>query len=251
MLTLDKSLLTNFIKKYHLNGQVEAVIITVEDKKMICNFILPDDSMRGKILIDFEHTDVELPVMETSAVLKLISGLDDNIKFKATTAGEANVVKFLELSDDSAKLKIVLQNKSLIPVVPPNIKLPNSPIVNLQLDSQMMTKISKVIASLNRCEKFSVTSDSLTGDVTFNFTENMTISTTETSADDNTFSFKFDGFEDLPEIQEKEFFTNTFKNVLDANKEFDSCAIDLYKVGFMHMSFNSDINYYLVSLNVG
>ena len=227
------------------------MIITVEDKKMICNFILPDDSMRGRISMEFDHGDVELPVMETSAVLKLIGGLDDDIKFKAITAGEENVVKFLELNDDSAKLKIVLQNKSLIPTVPQNIKMPNSQVVKLQLDSQMMGKMSKVISSLNRCEKFSITADSLTGEVTFNFTENMTISTTETSADDNTFSFVFDGFEDLPEIQEKEFFTNTFKNILDVNKEYDSCEIDLYKIGFMHMSFTSDINYYLVSLNVG
>jgi len=255
MLEIKKSILTNFIKKYHLNAQVEAVIIRIHKNKMLCDFILPDDSMRGKIeMKDFKHEDVELPIMETSSVLKLVGGLDEDIKFNAITAGEEKVVKFLQLDDNAAKLKIVLQNKSLIPVVPQNISLPKCPVVKLQLDNATLTKMSKVIGSLNKCEKFSISADALTGDIIFNFTENMTISTTETSADDNAFSFKFGGFEDVPDIQQKEFFTNTFKNILDVNKEFDVCEIDLYKIGFMHMSFSNDstsANYYLVSLNVG
>jgi len=255
MLEINKSTLTNFIKKYHLNTQVEAVIIKINKNKMICDFILPDDSMRGKIqLTDFKYDDVELPVMETSVVLKLIGGLDENIKFNAITAGEENVVKFLQLEDESAKLKVVLQNKSLIPNVPHNVSLPKCPTVKMQLDNSTLVKMSKVIGSLNKCEKFSISADSLTNDITFNFTENTTISTTETSADDNAFSFKFDGFEDVPDIQQKEFFTNTFKNILDVNKEYDECEIDLYKIGFMHMKFSNDAtsaDYYLVSLNVG
>jgi len=255
MLEINKSTLTNFIKKYHLNSQVEAVIIKVNDNKMVCDFILPDDSMRGKIQMgDFNYADIELPIMETSSVLKLIGGLDENVKFNAITAGEENVVKFLQLEDESAKLKIVLQNKSLIPNVPHKVSLPKCPIVKIQLDNTTLVKMSKVIGSLNKCEKFSISADSLTNDITFNFTENMTISTTETSADDNAFSFKFDGFEDVPDIQQKEFFTNTFKNILDVNKEYDECEIDLYKIGFMHMKFSNDAtsaDYYLVSLNVG
>ncbi len=251
MLEIKKSELINFIKKYNLNGQIESVIIKVSNNEMVCDFILPDDSMRGRIKTKFKYDDIELPIMETSSVLKLMSGLDEDITFNAIAAGEEHTVKFLQLNDNDIKLKVVLQNKSLIPSVPPKISIPNCPVIKLQLDKQTLNKMSKVISSLNRCEKFSIFADTLSNEIEFNFTENMTISTSETSIDDNTISFKFTGFEDLPDVQGKEFFTDTFKNILDVNKEFDSCNIDLYKIGFIHISFSDYINYYLVSLNVG
>lgn len=252
MSKIKKSDFISLVKKYNLNSTIESAIIDIDNNAMTTNFILDDYSLKGRIVNkDFQYENSNFAITETSSLLKVLTVLDEDIEFSLKKSGDR--CKILELNDEKVSLKIVLADPALVNSVDPNVNKPNTDFIKLTLTSDILSKISKCVASLNRCEKFSITADALEGKVNFSFKENSTIgSVYSNSIDDNTVAFSFIVPNMDIDINATEFFSNTFKNIIDANKEYDSCDATIYSVGLMSLEFSNtltDANYYLVALS--
>jgi len=252
MSKIKKSDFISLIKKYNLNSTIESAIINIDNNMMTTNFILDDYSLKGRIVNkDFQYDNSNFAITDTSQLLKVLTILDEDVEFSLKKSGDR--CKILELNDEKVLLKIVLADPALVNSVDPNVNKPNNNFIKLNLTSDILSKISKCVASLNKCEKFSITTDSLEGKVILSFKENSTIgSVYSNSIDDNTVAFSFNVPDVDIDISAIEFFSNTLKNIIDANREYDSCDVIIYNVGLMSLKFSNtltDADYYLVALS--
>jgi len=253
MLQFSSKEFTSLIKKINLNSTIESAIIDINNNELVTNFMLDDNSLKGKLIQKkFEYDDSKFAFMELSSLLKLLSVLDENIKFELKKS--LNKCKVLELNDNVTILKVVLTDPDLLPTVTPNVKIPSSDrCVTLTLTSDILSKFSKSISALNKCEKFSIYSDALTNVVNISFKENSSVgSIYSNSMDDNTLSYNFNVYGTNRDISITEFYADTFKNIIDANKENESCKLTFYEAGLLQIEFDNEhtnVKYYLISLS--
>ena len=71
---MEKVKLTRFIDKYHLGGNVNAVVINSKNNKLNTRFITGDKALLGELSVDnFDFDATELGVYDTEQLSKLAS----------------------------------------------------------------------------------------------------------------------------------------------------------------------------------
>jgi len=114
---MKKTFLENTIEKYHLNGIVERIKISIKDKTLSTQFISTNKNLVGKITASgIELKDCEFGVYDTSALLKLIGITNDFITLDVEAQG--NIANKLLIADNEYNLEYALADTMLTPIIP-------------------------------------------------------------------------------------------------------------------------------------
>ena len=163
---MNKYVLTRFISKYNLNGNVSSVVINSKDDTLSTRFITGDKSLLGELKLDnWTFEDANLGVYDTEQLSKLLDVLSDDIEIKLKSFDTKAVA--LEVSDDYAKINYMLSDLSVINQPPELKQLPEFQ-VKIKVDTKFITKFIAGKGALPETETFTVVTDNDTVKVVIN-----------------------------------------------------------------------------------
>jgi hypothetical protein len=114
---MNKNTLITYLDKFHLNGVINSVKLSIKDKVLTTLFVSEDKSMAGSVTANkFDFEDAELGVFETSKLKSFLKILDDEIKLTLNKADDVPVS--LTLSDKNMEVNFMLSDLSVIPPAP-------------------------------------------------------------------------------------------------------------------------------------
>ena len=235
---MNKYVLTRFISKYNLNGNVSSVVINSKDDTLSTRFITGDKSLLGELKLDnWTFEDANLGVYDTEQLSKLLDVLSDDIEIKLKSFDTKAVA--LEVSDDYAKINYMLSDLSVINQPPELKQLPEFQ-VKIKVDTKFITKFIAGKGALPETDTFTVITDD----------DNVKIVIGYSAINTNrvTLPVETETFEDINRVS---FNANLFKEVLSANKECESALLEVSEQGLSRISFNIDdysVVYYLVAV---
>ena len=235
---MNKYVLTRFISKYNLNGNVSSVVINSKDDTLSTRFITGDKSLLGELKLDnWTFEDANLGVYDTEQLSKLLDVLSDDIEIKLKSFDTKAVA--LEVSDDYAKINYMLSDLSVINQPPELKQLPEFQ-VKIKVDTKFITKFIAGKGALPETDTFTVVTDNDTVKVVIGYSA---INTNRVTLPVETETFE--------KIDKVSFNANLFKEVLSANKECESALLEVSEQGLSRISFNVDdysVVYYLVAI---
>lgn len=235
---MDKYKLSRFIDKYHLNGNVNSVVVDSSKDILRTRFITGDKSLLGELQMNnWTFDNVELGVYDTEQFSKLLSVLDDNVSIKLKKAGDK--VISLELSDSYSTVNFMLSDKSVINQPPELKKLPEFQ-VKVKVDSKFITRFISGKSALPDTDTFTT--------ITNGTGVNLVIGYAAINTNRITIPVETEEYE---EIENVSFNANLFKDVLTANKECESATLEISQEGLARINFkvdDYDATYYLVAV---
>ena len=235
---MNKYVLTRFISKYNLNGNVSSVVINSKDDTLSTRFITGDKSLLGELKLDnWTFEDANLGVYDTEQFSKLLDVLSDDIEIKLKSFDTKAVA--LEVSDDYAKINYMLSDLSVINQPPELKQLPEFQ-VKIKVDTKFITKFIAGKGALPETDTFTVITDD----------DNVKIVIGYSAINTNrvTLPVETETFEDINKVS---FNANLFKEVLSANKECESATLEVSQEGLSRINFKVDeydVTYYLVAV---
>ena len=235
---MEKTKLTRFIEKYHLSGNVNAVVINSNNSKLSTRFITGDKSLLGELSCDkFTFEDTELGVYDTEQLSKLLSVLSDDVSYNVSKSGDKAIA--LEVNDQHSSVNFMLSDKSVINQ-PPALKTLPEFQVKIKVDRQFITRFVSGKSALSDTETFTVISDDNGVQVVIGYAS---INTNRVTIPVQT--------EEAESINNVSFNANLFKDVLVANKECESATLEVAQDGLARINFkvdDYDVTYYLVAV---
>ena len=235
---MNKYVLTRFISKYNLNGNVSSVVINSKDDTLSTRFITGDKSLLGELKLDnWTFEDANLGVYDTEQLSKLLDVLSDDIEIKLKSFDTKAVA--LEVSDDYAKINYMLSDLSVINQPPELKQLPEFQ-VKIKVDTKFITKFIAGKGALPETDTFTVITDDDNVKIVIGYSA---INTNRVTLPVETETFE--------KIDKVSFNANLFKEVLSANKECESALLEVSGQGLSRISFNIDdysVVYYLVAV---
>ena len=232
---ISKKVISNIVSKYSLGNHIEQVKWIIEDKKLNINFINDSKNLVGFIKYnkDIGLKDGNYGIFNTSQLIKCLNILDGDILVEANTSK-------LNLADTNYEIKFSLADPAVIPSVP-SITNPDQFSVSFDINNEFITRFVKSKDALSELDIFTVeTRDGFTGEeLIFTVGTNIT----------NTIEFAVEAkinesFDPVP------FDSNLLKEILKANKDYDSGEIRISKNGLLDAHFKCEdelsTGYYLV-----
>ena len=232
---ISKKVISNIVSKYSLGNHIEQVKWVIENKKLNINFINDSKNLVGFIKYD---KDIGLKngnygIFNTSQLIKCLNILDGDILVEANTSK-------LNLADTNYEIKFSLADPAVIPSVP-SITNPSQFSVSFDINNEFITRFVKSKDALSELDTFTVeTREGFTGEeLVFTVGTNIT----------NTIEFAVEAkinesFDPVP------FDSNLLKEILKANKDYDSGEIRISKNGLLDAHFKCEdelsTGYYLV-----
>ena len=135
---MNKYKLTRFIDKYHLGGNVNAVVINSKGDSLTTRFITGDKALLGELSMDnWTFEDAELGVYDTEQLSRLLGVLDDDVTLNLTQSGDKAIA--VEISDALSKVNFMLSDKSVINQPPALKQLPEFQ-VSIKVDSNFIQR---------------------------------------------------------------------------------------------------------------
>ena len=235
---MEKVKLTRFIDKYHLGGNVNAVVINSKNDKLNTRFITGDKALLGELTVNnFTFSNTELGVYDTEQLSKLLSVLSDDVTFDLKSSGDKAIA--LEVSDQHSSVNFMLSDKSVINQPPALKELPDFQ-VKIKVDTQFILRFISGKSALSDTDTFTVISNDNGVEVIIGYAS---INTNRVTIPVQT--------EVTSSIKNVSFNANLFKDVLVANKECESATPEVSEQGLARINFkvdDYDVTYYLVAV---
>jgi len=235
---MDKYKLTRFIDKYHLNGNVNAVIINSKGDTLSTRFITGDKSLLGELKMNsWNFQDVELGVYDTEQLIRLLGVLDDDVTLNLTQSGDKAIA--LEISDKYSTVNFMLSDKSVINQPPPLKGIPEFQL-KIKVDTNFITRFIGGKSALPDTDTFTV--------ITSNDGVKLVIGYSSINTNRVTIPVETETYEDIDKVS---FNANLFKDVLVANKECETATLEVSEKGLAKINFKVDqydVTYYLVAV---
>lgn len=235
---MDKYKLTRFIDKYHLNGNVNAVVINSKGDTLSTRFITGDKALLGELEMNsWNFQDVELGVYDTEQLSRLLGVLDDDVTLNLTQSGDKAIA--LEISDQYSTVNFMLSDKSVINQPPPLKGIPEFQL-KIKVDTNFITKFIGGKSALPDTDTFTV--------ITSNDGVKLVIGYSSINTNRVTIPVETETYEDIDKVS---FNANLFKDVLVANKECETATLEVSEKGLAKINFKVDqydVTYYLVAV---
>ena len=235
---MDKYKLTRFIDKYHLGGNVNAVVINSKGDTLSTRFITGGKDLLGELEMNsWQFKDAELGVYDTEQLSRLLGVLDDDVTINLTQSGDKAIA--LEISDSYSKVNFMLSDKSVINQPPPLKELPNFQL-KIKVDTNFITRFIGGKSALPDTDTFTV--------ITSNDGVKLVIGYSSINTNRVTIPVETETYEDIDKVS---FNANLFKDVLVANKECESATLHVSEQGLAKINFKVDqydATYYLVAV---
>ena len=117
---MRKEVVSRFIEKYRLGGNVNSVKLTSKDDTLHTRFITDDKSLLGEMTMkNFKFDEADMGVYNTEQLTKLLSVLDKDIDVTLSKVDDKAVS--LKISDSNANVNFMLSDLNVINT-PPNLK---------------------------------------------------------------------------------------------------------------------------------
>jgi len=242
---ISKKVLSEIVSKYSLGGHVEKVKWVVDEKDEIAiEFINDSKTLVGQV---YYNNNIGLKkgsygIFNTSQLVKCLNILDGDILVE--TKSSNGLASKLNLADTNYDVKFSLADPAIIPKVP-EVTDEDQPSASFEINDEFITRFVKSKDALNDLPSFTVeTREGMTGDeLVFTIGSDIT----------NTIQFSV---EELSQINEEfkqiPFDSNLFKEILKANRNYESGKVHINKKGLIQLQFNYNdgfnTNYYLVRL---
>jgi len=235
---MDKYKLTRFIDKYHLGGNVNAVVINSKGDTLSTRFITGDKALLGELEMNsWSFQDTELGVYDTEQLSRLLGVLDDDVSLNLTQSGDKAIA--LEISDQYSKVNFMLSDKSVINQPPPLKGIPEFQL-KIKVDTNFITRFIGGKSALPDTDTFTV--------ITSNDGVKLVIGYSSINTNRVTIPVETETYEDIDKVS---FNANLFKDVLVANKECESATLHVSEQGLAKINFKVDqydATYYLVAV---
>ena len=235
---MDKYKLTRFIDKYHLNGNVNAVVINSKGDTLSTRFITGDKALLGELEMNsWNFQDVELGVYDTEQLSRLLGVLDDDVTLNLTQSGDKAIA--LEISDQYSKVNFMLSDKSVINQPPPLKGIPEFQL-KIKVDTNFIQRFISGKSALPDTDTFTV--------ITSNDGVKLVIGYSSINTNRVTIPVETETYEDIDKVS---FNANLFRDVLVANKECESATLHVSEQGLAKINFKVDqydATYYLVAV---
>ena len=242
---ISKKVLSEIVSKYSLGGHVEKVKWVVnEDNSIIIKFINDSKTLVGEI--NYKNTiglkKGNYGIFNTSQLVKCLNILDGDILIETKTSN--GLASKLELADTNYDVKFSLADPAIIPKVP-HITNEDQPSASFEITDEFITRFVKSKDALNDLPSFTIeTREGMTGnDLVFTIGTDIT----------NTIQFSVDELHEVTEeFEQIPFDSNLFKEILKANRNYESGTVHIDKKGLIQLTFNYNdgfnTHYYLVRL---
>ena len=235
---MDKYKLTRFIDKYHLGGNVNAVVINSKGDTLSTRFITGDKALLGELEMNsWSFQDAELGVYDTEQLSRLLGVLDDDVTLNLTQSGDKAIS--VEISDALSKVNFMLSDKSVINQTPPLKQLPEFQIA-IKVDFNFIQRFISGKSALPDTDTFTVITD--------DDGVKLVIGYSSINTNRVTIPVETETHEDIENVS---FNANLFKDVLQANKECESATLEVSEKGLSRINFKVDqydVTYYLVAV---
>ena len=235
---MDKYKLTRFIDKYHLGGNVNAVVINSKGDTLSTRFITGDKALLGELEMNsWSFQDTELGVYDTEQLSRLLGVLDDDVSLNLTQSGDKAIA--LEISDQYSKVNFMLSDKSVINQPPPLKGIPEFQL-KIKVDTNFITRFIGGKSALPDTDTFTV--------ITSNDGVKLIIGYSSINTNRVTIPVETETYEDIENVS---FNANLFKDVLVANKECETATLEVSEKGLSRINFKVDqydVTYYLVAV---
>jgi len=241
---MEKERLLDFVGRYHLGGEIEATVWETAEGALLTRFITGDKSMIGDVtmnnFVGFED-GVELGVLTTSQLVKMLSVLSDDVNLKLNKIEHDEETKYvsIDLVDNSNDVTYMLSDLS---VVQRSKGLKQVPAFNLSFDltKDFVDTYIRAKGALSETKIFTLLKDkSGTYKVVLGYSQVNT----------NRITMGIDGGADSTVDRPISFNAEYFKNILTANKGAKLATLQISDEGlaFIHIEDGDYIaNYYLV-----
>ena len=235
---MDKYKLTRFIDKYHLGGNVNAVVINSKGDTLSTRFITGDKALLGELEMNsWNFQDVELGVYDTEQLSRLLGVLDDDVTLNLTQSGDKAIA--LEISDQYSTVNFMLSDKSVINQPPALKGIPEFQL-KIKVDTNFITRFIGGKSALPDTDTFTV--------ITSNDGVKLVIGYSSINTNRVTIPVETETYEDIEKVS---FNANLFKDVLVANKECETATLEVSEKGLAKINFKVDqydVTYYLVAV---
>ena len=235
---MNKYKLTRFIDKYHLGGNVNAVVINSKKDSLTTRFITGDKALLGELsMANWTFDEAELGVYDTEQLSRLLGVLDDDVNLNLTQSGDKAIA--VEISDALSKVNFMLSDKSVINQPPPLKQLPEFQIA-IKVDSNFIQRFISGKSALPDTDTFTV--------ITSNDGVKLVIGYSSINTNRVTIPVETETYEDIDKVS---FNANLFRDVLVANKECESATLHVSEQGLAKINFKVDqydATYYLVAV---
>jgi hypothetical protein len=239
---INKLKLQSIIAKYHLNGLVQSVRWLTKENKLSISFTSENKDIAGDLTCNvFPIEDSEIAIFDTVQLSKLISVTNGELLL--TLEKEHKIFSKLYIQDNSFNVAYSLADSLLVPKRG-SINFPTEYDIIIKLTPEIVNNFIKAKSALTDIN-----------DVLISTEEDPDRGTVIQFAfgDLNNFSNKIkyiidEGIEIKKELK-LPFNSDSFKNILSANKDLESGKLSLTEEGFMKLEFQSeDIKtlYYMV-----
>jgi hypothetical protein len=240
---MNKSLLTSFINKYSLNGNIESVkwnvgINQIETKSMtddktILSFVtLKDNSGLEKS---------EIGINDTTKLQKLIGVLDDDIDISFNTY--ANKIMSINLKSEHTNVQYVTADISVIPHVAGIRTVPEFDF-KMKLTPEFVHKFVKAKSALNDIDIVTFVNNNGQSQIVIGYSELNT----------NRISLDIEPIDKEMRITKTLHFNAKFlKEILISNSDCKDAIFNISNSGLAHVEFDTDAfnsNYYLITKQI-
>ena len=235
---MKKSDLLNYVGRYHLAGATTSVKWVAKNGGIETEFITDDQNVIGHVKADnLDFGTNELGVYATPQLVKMLSAVGDDLNVKVNDVDGTAVS--VGVNDKDVDMTFMLADLSVIRQVP---DLKNTPDWNatIDLDATFINKFIKAKNALPESENFGIKCSSGKVEVIMNYSSI------------NTNRIKFD--QDVDSATDMSvicFSSSLLKEILQANKGFESGKLSVSEAGLAQVSFelkNGKATYYLVQL---
>ena len=239
---INKSKLQSIISKYYLNGLVQSVRWLTESGKLSISFVSENKDICGDLICDSSPVeDSEIAIFDTAQLNKLISVTNGELLL--TLEKQHKIFSKMHIQDMSFNVAYSLADTLLVPKRGV-IEFPNNYDVVIDLNSEIVNSFIKAKSALTDINDvlISTEEDPDKGKVVeFAFGDLNNFS--------NKIKYIIDENVEIKNELKLPFNSDSFKNILSANKDLESGKLSLTEDGFMKLEFQSeDIKtlYYLV-----
>jgi hypothetical protein len=237
---MEKQQLLSFIQKYNLGGTINAVAWE-SNGTLKTRFISDDKSLLGslefKSITLKEFDKLKVGIYNTSALVKMLGILGDEIDIKLNTVGEKPIsIKFED--EEGTKISYALSDIAIIPSVPSLKHEPDDYEIVIKVTEKFAQLFIKATSAMSDMLNFTVSASSKKTDIIFGQTDvntNLAILNTEV--------------EKTSSIDKKVFDAKFMKEILVANKGVESKLL-VSSEGFAKVVFETNeytVTYYLVA----
>jgi hypothetical protein len=221
---IDKRKLVDSIEKYYLNGLTEAVKFNIKNNVLHIPFSTTNRDVVGEVTLPIELPNAEFGIYETTPLLKLLNILDTNVDIQYQE--KFGIVEKLLIEDNQYKMMFSASDISLIP------KTPNAVDVTYQLTYAMEPDF---VTRFIDCKK------ALGPDIkTFTLepqSETARIILGDPSGYANKLEFNIPAITEGFPFASLLFPSDVLKEILSANKNFDSAEMKVNEDGLMNLMF--------------